>query len=198
MAFTVEDGTAKNDANAYIDTTYFNAHHADRGVDTGFGGGEVQQHIIRASDYVDKRFGRRFRGFRRTSDQGLEWPRIDAFTDDDYTFNGVPEQMKKAIAEYTLISLHLGRNLAPMPPADFPIQDPVTGEVTNDSAGKIVAKGEEVGPIKESTTYADGTQTNKPMTGSGNTTQNIPEYPQADMWIEEIIDPYNSRSLSRG
>ena len=73
-----------------------------------------------------------------------------------------------------------------------------TGEVVNDSAGKIIEKSEEVGPVKESTTYADGTQTNKPMTGSGNMTQNIPEYPQADLWIEEIIDPYISRRLIRG
>lgn len=198
MAFTIEDGSGVPGANAYISDTYFTTFHTDRGVDAGFPVAEINQHIIRASDYVDKRFGRRFRGFRRTSAQGLEWPRLDAFTDDDYTFSGVPDQMEKAIAEYTLISLNLDRNLAPMPTPDFAHQDPETGDVTNESAGMITQKSEEVGPVKESTAYADGNSTGKPMTGTGNTTQKIPEYPQADLWIEEIIDPYNQRSLARG
>ena len=198
MAFTLEDGTGISGANAYISVAYFNSYHADRGVDTGYTDTEVEQHVVRASDYADKRWGRRFRGYRMRNDQGREWPRADAYTDDDYALINVPEQLEFAIAEYTLLSLQLDRNLAPMPTPDFPVKDPETGTVINESAGKIIEKSEEVGPIKESTKYAEGVVPGKPVAGSGNLTQNIPEYPQADLCIEEIIESYNNRSLVRG
>lgn len=196
MAFTLEDGSGLSDSNAYIDEAFFTTFHADRAVDATFTSAEIQAHIIRASDYVDKRFGRRFRGERIKSQQSMEWPRVNAITDDGYHFSGVPEQLKRAIAEYTLISLNLDRNLAPMPAPDFPIQDPETGEVTNVSEGRITAKTEKVGPIEESTEYSDGSQ--RIMTGTGNMSQQIPAYPQADLWIEELIDGYNNRRLVRG
>lgn len=198
MAFTLEDGTGIEGANAYIDEDFFNVFHGDRGIDTGFSDTEVQQHVIRASDYVDKRFGRRFRGDRLSHDQGREWPRTGAFDDADYPLNGVPDALKFAIAEYTLLSLQLDRNLAPMPAPDFGVQNPETGTVTNTSAGKILQKREEVGPIVDDTRYAAAGELGKPMTGTGNLTQNLPEYPQADLWIEELIEPYSNRSLSRG
>lgn len=198
MAFTLEDGTGVSGANAYISDTYFTTYHTDRGVDATYTATEIQQHIIRASDYVDKRFGRRFRGFKLRSDQGREWPRLDAYSDDDHTLSGVPDKLEFAIAEYSLLSLQLDRNLAPMPTPDFGVQDPETGDVTQTGGGKIIEKSEEVGPLKESTKYAAGNTTGKPMAGTGNMILNIPEYPQADLWIEELTDPYGNRSLTRG
>lgn len=199
MAFVVEDGSGLELANAYETLEEFKEHHDDRGVDySAFTDPQIQVGLVKAADYVDKRFGRRFRGCKLSRVQGLEWPRTSAYTDDDYLFSGVPVVLKKAIAEYAMIVLQLGRDLAPMPAPDFGIQDPATGEVSNDSSGKIIEKIEEVGPIKESTTYAEGNSTGKPMVGTGNLSQQIPEYPQADLWIEELITSYTSRELSRG
>ena len=64
MAFLVETGTGTLGANAYISESYADAHHADRGTTdwTNFTTPEKEQAIIRASDYIDKRFGRRFVG----------------------------------------------------------------------------------------------------------------------------------------
>jgi hypothetical protein len=200
MAFTIEDGTGLATSNAYITAQEFVDHHTDRGVEAAsdgtFSDAAVLAGIINATDYVDKRFGRRFRGDRLYSTQALEWPRTDAYTDEDYLIQGIPAPLKKAIAEYALITLQLARNLAPIPAPDFGIQDPATGTVSNDSSGKILEKSEEVGPIKESTKYADGT--NQPMTGTGNLTQQIPAYPQADLWLEEILTSYSNRRMSRG
>lgn len=199
MAFTPETGAGLAAANAYITEAEYRAHHADRGVDvTAQVTGDVTAAIVRATDYVDKRFGRRFRGDKLDGDQGLEWPRVSAYTDEDFLISGVPVILKRAIAEYALLAIQLGRNLAPVPTPDFGILDPATGEVTNVSSGKIVEQSSEVGPIKESFKYATGDQTGRPMVGTGNLIQNLPEYPQAVLWLEELLKPYGSRELTRG
>jgi hypothetical protein len=180
----------------------FKAHHDDRGGDYGTSvfadDTAIEVAIVQASDYVDKRFGRRFRGCRNSSAQGLEWPRIDAWSDDDHALSGVPDAMKKAIAEYTMLVGQLGRNLAPTPPPNFPVQDPADGTISQQGSGPVTRKTEKVGPIEDTTEYATPAETGKPSAGTGNLTQNIPEYPQADLWIEEIIEPYSNRRVYRG
>lgn len=197
MAFTPEDGTGVVGANAYITVAEFKAHHDDRGQDyTGAADDDaIEVAIILATDYVDKRFGRRFRGWKESRQQGLEWPRSDAYDDDDYLLLDVPPELKKAVSEYALLVIQLGRNLAPPSPPDFGVLDPATGEVTNDSSGRITSKKEKVGPIEDSTAYGDSA---RPVAGTGNLIQRIPEYPQADLWIEHLITGYNSRRLHRG
>lgn len=197
MAFTIEDGSGVIGANGYITAAEFKTHHKDRGNDLDAeADGDVQAWIIQASDYVDKRFGRRFRGYRSSGTQGLEWPRMDAYDDGNYQFPDIPEQLKKAIAEYAVLVKDLGRNLAPVPGTEFGIVAPATGTVTTTPSGAISSKTEKVGPIEESTGYE---QPNRPMTSTGNPlTQRIPEYPQADLWIEELIVGSSSRTVVRG
>lgn len=200
MAFTLEDGSGVEGANAYITVTEFKTHHDDRGQD--YTGAEdddaIEVAIVLATDYADKRFGRRFRGWRQDRQQGLEWPRTDAFTDDDYLLTGIPAALKKAISEYALLVIQLGRNLAPAAPPDFGVLDPATGEVVNNSSGRVVQRTEKVGPIEDSTRYADGNSSGRPMVGTGNLVQRIPDYPQADLWMEELITSYTDRGLYRG
>ena len=199
FSFTVEDGTGLSTANAYLSVADFKDHHTGRGntsaTDGTYGDTEIEAGIVRATDYVDKRFGRRFRGDKSYQTQELEWPRLDAYTDEDHELTGVPRQLEKAIAEYALITLQLARPLDPIPVPEFGILDPSTGEVTSEGGGKVIEKTEKVGPIEDTTKWGD---TNRPMTGTGNATQNIPEYPQADLWLEEITEPYGVRSLARG
>ena len=147
MAFTVEDGTGLNAANAYLALADFKTHHDDRGSDySDFDDTAIEQGIVQATDYIDKRFGRRFRGCKSTYAQGLEWPRVDAYTDEDYTLRDVPVPLEKATAEYALIALRLARDLAPIPQPGFSIVDPVTGEV-DEGGGQVSEKKEVVGPI---------------------------------------------------
>jgi hypothetical protein len=201
MAFVVEDGTRKTDATAYLSVADFKTHHADRNVtvagDGTYSDGEIQGGIVQATDYIDKRFGRRFRGWRSTAAQALEWPRTDAFDDDDYLISGVPQQLTKATAEYALIALQLGP-LAPIPGNEFPVIDPATGEAST-SAGTVLKKSKEVvGPIEETKEYAAATESNRPMVSTGNQIQRIPEYPQADLWIEELTRSTLNRTVLRG
>ena len=202
MAFVVEDGTRKSDANAYLSVEQFEDHHIDRGVASIVEGdyidSEKQAAIVNATDYIDKRFGRRFRGWRSTAAQALEWPRTDAYDDDDYLLQDVPNQLIKAGAEYALIVLQLGRNLAPIPGTSFPITDPNTGTTDSSASTSVTRSTEKVGPIEDTKEYGSATDSNRPMVSTGNTIQNIPEYPQADLWIEELTVSSISRSVVRG
>lgn len=205
MAFTVLDPDAPQaDANAYISVAEFTDFHTDRNVqqvvDGEFEPAQVQAAIINATDYIEKRFGRKFRGFKRSRQQRLEWPRIDAFDNDDYTFPGRPEQLLAATAEYALLSLQLGRNLAPPVAPGFGVVDPKTGESVSQATGALVGLKEKVGPIETDERYADASKaTNKPMTSSGSAmTQSLPEYPQADLWLEELLKNRTSRRIVRG
>jgi len=205
MAFTVEDGTGVADANAYITVAFADDHHSDRGNAVWTGLDSVKQvAIVKATDYVDKRFGPKFRGFKESKSQGLEWPRLSAFDNDDYLFNGlddVPRQLKKAVAEYALIALQI--DLLPLPARPFAVLDPATGTVSGGTTGQVLKKRERVDVIEEETEYSDMSNliTRKKPGGSSSTLVsdfNLPEYPVADEWLQELIKTGFSVGLRRG
>lgn len=183
MAFTVETGAIVAGANAYMTVAQYRTHHTDRGraaliTDTGQTDVLVQAAIIKATDYIDKRFGRRFRGDRKQREQMLEYPRTDAWDDDDFILPEMPNQLLKATAEYAWLSTQLETELAPIP-------DGTTGIVEELS--------EKVGPIATTTKFA-----RRPVTDTGNLIQSLPEYPQADLWLEELLESSSSREFRRG
>ncbi len=212
MAFLPEDGTGLDLANSYIVEQLFRDHHADRGRDvTTLTQTVVETALVRATDYIDKRFGRRFRGIRIKKSQGLEWPRLDAFDNDDFLLNEidqVPRQLQKATAEYALRAILYATELAPDPLRPTPPQDlsgptfaPATGDVVS---GMVRRKEEEVfQAVRESTTYTTSAQQQAEMRDKMNLSSlvsgvSIPEYPEADMWLEELITPPAQRRLVRG
>lgn len=175
MAFTVEDGTGIVGANSYVTLAFVDEYHEDRGQLTWVALAilDRQRFLVRASDYIDKRFGRRFRGFRQNKDQGLEWPRLDAFDDDDYVLDLIPAQLQKATAEYALRAID-NAQLAP----------------DNEDTG-VDATFTKIGPIEIENTI-------KKSGGSSIiATNSIKDYPEADLWISELVIPSNSRDLSR-
>jgi len=206
MAFDSTIGDAAQ--NAYVPEATVDTHHIDRNNTAWFDftSPEKQAAIIRASDYVDKRFGRRFRGVRRSFDQGLEWPRIDAVDEDGYSFPESPKQLEKAIAEYALRAALCG-TLAPDPLLPVPKQNLESGQTdrTQEPSGEITRKLEKVGPIQEETYYRAPSQaaTSNPSAGARSVQSGlvndyvIPEYPEADMWLEELIESSSSIRLAR-
>ena len=213
MAFTVESGSGDAGANAYVSVAYVSTHHSDRGNSAwvDFTPPEQQAAIIRASEYIDKRFGRQFRGVRQTKDQGLEWPRLDAFDNDGFLLSGgddVPRQIEKATAEYAIRAAICGI-LAPDPPLPVPKQDLTDSTGTRpeqDASGQITRKKDKIGPLEEerwyeTTTQALGKNMGIEATGVKSSLVNdfqIPEYPEADLWIEELLRSSMSVTLSRG
>lgn len=205
MAFTVEDGTIVENSNAYITVAFFTAFHEDRGTDiSAYDDEGIQKAIVQATDYVDKRFGVRFVGVKRDREQSLQWPRMNAWTNQkDYiNTNVVPLELKRAVAEYAYLALYL--TLLPVPAPSFNAVDPVTGETTVNKGGLLQREKQKVGPIEEETWYnqeqwrlvlngrAPGAQSDVVST------VNLPEYPAADEWLKPIIKTGMSISLSRG
>lgn len=62
MAIAIEDGTGIRSALAYGDNVGFKAYHQARGNTFSGGGGDIDKACIRATDYIENRFGRRFKG----------------------------------------------------------------------------------------------------------------------------------------
>ncbi len=212
MAFTVDSGSGDAGSNAYISVVDVDTHHADRGASnwTDFTTPEKQEAIVRASDYIDKRFGRKFVGLRKTKEQGLEWPRLDAFDQDGYLLSGtddLPRQLLKACAEYALRAAVCGI-LAPDPPLPVPKQDPADLANRPDQAetGQLTRKREKVGPLEEdkwfeTTSQVLGRNLAAGATGVKSGLVNdflIPEYPEADLWLEELLRSSMTLMLVRG
>lgn len=213
MALVIEDGSGLSTANAYIDAAIADTHHDDRGNTrwTDFTLPEKEQAIVRATDYVDKRFGKRFRGGRKLKDQALEWPRLDAFDDDGFLLSGglddIPRNLQKAVAEYALRAA-ICNVLAPDPTLPVPKQDLTSGAAERDTAvitGEVTRKKEVVGPLEEETWYQTASKTASQNLGAGaKSIQSslvndfiIPEYPEADMWVEELLRPSMAIELAR-
>lgn len=199
MAFTPEDGTGLENSNSYITEEFFRSYFEDRGIDVStLSQSQVEAACVRATDYIDKRWGGLFLGFKQNKDQALEWPRLDAIDDDDYLIDDIPDDLQKATAEYALRAHNLGE-LAPDPALMVPTRD-TTGSGTTEAAGQSKRKREKVGPIEEETeqmdssSYGNRTSVNTALVDSTY----LPSYPAADMLLEGLIETKPSRDLIRG
>lgn len=213
MALVVEDGTGINNANTYVSLAYVDTHHADRNntVWDDFTDPEKEASIIRATDYIEKRFGRRFVGIRRSHEQALEWPRLDAFDNDGFlltSVDDVPRQLEKALAEYALRAALCGV-LAPDPLPPVPKQSLESGAPDRNTdviTGEVIRKRDKVGPLEEERWFESRSQTLGQNLAAGATSVKsslvndfvIPEYPEADMWLEELLVSSMNLSLVRG
>jgi hypothetical protein len=192
MAFVVETGAVVANANAYMTDVEFTSFHEDRMVSVGdWTATEQQAAIIRATDYLDKRFGTKFRGFKKDSNQTLQWPRLDVDDDSGYRVDSdvIPAHLKNACAEYALLALRLGP-LLPVPNPNFSkIED--DGSVTKVAGGAIARTFEKVGPLEEEAWYHDPSKLERMRAGGVlspvSSSINLPEYPVADEWLKQLI-----------
>lgn len=209
MAITVETGSGLSGADAYVSVAFVDAYHVARGNSAlwdGFDTAAKETFVVRATDYIDKRFGRRFRGWKKSRAQALEWPRNSAFDDDEYALSAeddVPRNLEKACAEYALRAALVGV-LIPDPIHSVPAQDLTPGAAARDPvpSGEVSRKVEKIGPLEEETWYR--TSAGRRDSVTARTIQSslvndpvIPEYPEADLWLEELIISQASRSLGR-
>jgi len=162
MAFTVEDGTGLSGSNAYVSVAAFKTYSDDRGRSwVSFTDAQIQQSLVRASDYADIRW--RFRGIRLVTSQSMEFPRSGAYYDDGEPITGVPDEIAEAASEYAWIDLN-GTTLSPNPSYDATNQD-------------LVSISQRVGDIGESKTFASG----------GLSRISFREYPSADHRLRGLI-----------
>lgn len=178
MAFTLQsDDGDVDDANAYISVAFFKDYHDERGNDYGSASDAViQVWIVNATDYIDNRWRAVFKGTILTEAQSTEWPRDNVVDDRGDDVEGLPRPLKRACAEYALRQKD----------GDL-LQDGVRGVVDGEvvANGTITSKTETVGPVTESTTYAEHTSN-----AGGTSTADaalLPEIPAADLLMERLI-----------
>ena len=171
MTLVVEDDTGLENANSYVDVDFVDAYFTERGNAAWTGSDAVKEAaIIRAMDYVETRWT--FLGIPEFPEtpQALQWPRLYVFNEKTMTYyDGVPLNLKRAVAEYALRAL--AGELAP---------DPTTTET-----GQVLKSlREKVGPLETETVYQDGGQTGSVVAG-------LKPYPAADMLLRGLVRPTN-------
>lgn len=195
MAFVVEDGTGLELANALVDVAGFRSYHTDRGRNTSsISDTDVQTAIVRATDYMEQRFGARYRGERSTSEQGLSFPREGLRDDRGVAVEGTPIIAQRACNEYSLRAI-LYKELAPDPTLAAGTQDisdadnPVRGSAQ--SSGVVKSKERKLGPMSTKTMFeghSDLFSLSSRASQSGMTSGiYIPEYPTADLWMDTLL-----------
>jgi hypothetical protein len=206
MAFTfaAEDGTGLTTANSFGTVAEADDYHDGRG-NTAWASIATsalkEDCLVRATDYIEKRFGHKFRGFRRSGDQALSWPRLDAWDNSGYAFADVPTKLKQASFEYALRSASL-HELTPDPLSPVQPQTNLTGETrATGPTGSVTKVKESVGPIEEETEYDKGGSLSAAGVAPKSSLisdYNIPEYPAADMLLHGMLLNSSSRTVVRG
>lgn len=139
MTFTVEDGTGLPDANSYASVATADGYFSDRGVSSWTGSdANKAEALVRATDYIDKMFGKRFLDVPLTDTQALAFPR--------YTL-GLPVCVVRACCEYALRALKV--TLDPDPVYDA-------------SGFKLKLKRTKIGPIETQKEFV-GSEPNEPL-----------------------------------
>ncbi len=181
MAFIVEDGTAKADANAYCDVAFVDGYFADAGGHAAWDSAdtaEKQAAIVKATRYIDQRFGRLFPNQRATRTQALEWPREWVDWPDGtlrFDLDDIPLHLQRACAEYAARAL-----TAPL------AGDPIESQ-------QIIEQSVEVGPIKKTVRFADSSARKSSVVSNSA----LQDYPDADLWMETLLGSGSSMQLSR-
>ena len=116
MAFVVQDPDApKADAVAYIAVQTFKDYHDERGNTYTAQDTEIEQAIVRATDYIDSRWT--FAGSRDDADQSTECPRSGVYDPNTgLTLDPYPAELEEACAEYAMSAL--AGSLYPTPNVD--------------------------------------------------------------------------------
>lgn len=166
----------------------FKQHHDDRGGDySAFSDAKIQTALVRATMAADKKYGRKWKGFQQSTTQGLNWPRLDAYTRDDIPLSGVPVPLARMICELALRAANL---VILYPDPHLPYEDRKTVGVAVQSTGKgtgeITAKSVKIGPITTTKEYSDR-----------GTREELPWFPEADLWARDLIKSSISRNLRR-
>lgn len=174
MAFTLEDGTGVEGANALVSIDFVDAYFADRGGNALWDDltpeDLKEEAIVRATDYVEKVNEGRWKGTKNTSTQGLNSsPRYGIYIEQFLLpSDEVPLGLKQAIAEYAARTTGVSIPLLSDP--DVPV-------------GSVRRTYEKIGPMAETIEYTD----------VGNSV--LTAYPDADFLLSPFLVSPGGRTV---
>lgn len=169
MAFLLEDGTGLAGANAYTSVAAVLTYLTDRGRETEnswstLTSAQQEEYIVRATDYIEKVFNQRWKGWMNSNTQGLTWPRYNALGKEGWHYESdeVPAALAQATAEYAVRAAGLATSeLMPDP--------------TTDATGRVVVE-KQLGPLRKK--FAENASTRV-----------IKRYPAADRLLRDLVHP---------
>lgn len=145
--FVVEDGSGKSDANSYCSVAFADQYfenHNNPSDWTGATQAEKEMALRNATQYLDLYYGGRWRGRKKLleEDQSLDWPRYEAYDDNDRWIDSetIPVKLQEATAEAAL--------------RDITETDGLVPDI--DEPGTVKKYSVKVGPISESTEWMGG------------------------------------------
>lgn len=140
---TVEDGTGLENADSYVDIDFANAYFSARANDkwSELETTEKESLLVKSTDFIDHSY--RWKGRRKTEEQGLNFPRVGLVNSDGFTVVSVPVQLKQAVCEGALISI--SENL-------FRVSE-ANGAVTSEKIGNLAFTYDASQKAKDETLY---------------------------------------------
>lgn len=120
MALIIETGQGGIDSESYASVADADAYHAARGATNWatLTTTEKEQALRRATDHIGQAYRPRWKGYRVTTTQALDWPRHDVLREDGgaysggyYPSNAIPAELRNACALLALKAA--GGDLAP-------------------------------------------------------------------------------------
>jgi len=168
-ALILEDGSVVADANAYADRVFADVYFANRLESRWIGNVETKDAaLIRATSWIEKRYGSKWRGTRTDSTQELSWPRQDVYIDGiEHASDAMPKQLQEATCEYALRALERV-DIAPDPPLQDGKGAPVEKSI-NLGRSAIVITNKFANP------------------GESPGSETIPDMPEAEMLLGHLV-----------
>lgn len=163
MAFVPEDGSGLPAANSYASVDAFAAYWLERGKDLSqYLEGQKETALVQGTDHIEVFFGPKLYGFKATSEQALEFPRVCLYDSLGQPITGVPTKVTYALFEYAHLILTTKKPLAPNPEVDA-------------SGLQVQATFKKVGPLEKRVTF------------TGDKRVTLPPYPKADAYLKEFV-----------
>lgn len=149
MTLIVETGSGSSTAESYLSVADADAFHAKAGDPAAWASATTTEKEIalrQATQYIDDRYARQWRGHRVQQAQALRWPRYGDADDDGFALDGtsIPQKLKDAVAT---VALEILGGASPF--------------VTETTPGDLTAKSITVGSISISKSFA-GAQGSQP------------------------------------
>ena len=183
MALIKETGAIVANANSYADASDADAYQTDRGRQAWLDADAAVKDaaLVRATDYIETRFGIQFNGEPIGDVQELAWPRssvVDPRTGNAFPIDEVPVDVVNATILYGEQTIGAGDDVEGMTELAIVPELDETGRT-------VVSKREKVDVLEESTQYSGGS--------SLRTIQPIPE---ADRLIRKWLRGGGIRGLT--
>lgn len=169
MAFVEEDGTGLATATSLVSVAFADEYFTDRAIAAWTGSTVVKQAaLVRATDYIETRFGNLFLGDKKVTLQALSFPRANTSTGE------FPVAVKRAVCEYAVRAL--GASLLPDPEIH------ASGQALERTRSRV-------GPIEEETRFQ--------YQGVGTQRIILRPYPAADILLRGLVKQ-NAGRVIRG